>query len=248
MRKIEQTPVKKMPKINPGDNLSSEILLALDRQKIKLKKTDILVVAHKIVSIAENRFVNLDNYKATHKAQRLSKKTGKSDKICQLILDNSTEILKISKGFVISRNLLGIVSANSGIDQSNIHEKNLALLLPKNPNRSAKNISLEIAKKISVSIPIVISDSIGRPWRQGLTQISVGSYGILPIKRYRKDMYHKILKDTIVPIVDELASSAGLLMEKDAGIPVVLIRGYNYDSSRLNAGTLLRRKSDDVFR
>ena len=188
MSKIELIAIKKMPKINPGDNLSSKILLALNRQKIKLKKTDILVVAHKIVSIAENRFVNLDNYKATEKARRLSKKTGKSDKICQLILDNSTEILKISKGFVVSRNSLGIVSANSGIDQSNIHGKNLALLLPKDPNKSAKNISLEIAKKTSVNIPVVVSDSIGRPWRQGLTQISIGSYGILPIKRYKKDI------------------------------------------------------------
>ena len=106
MRKIELIAVKKMPKINPGDNLSSKILLALNRQKIKLKKTDILVIAHKIVSIAENRFVNLDNYRTTEKARRLSKKTGKSDKICQLILDNSTEILKVSKGFVISRNPL----------------------------------------------------------------------------------------------------------------------------------------------
>ncbi len=248
MRKIELIAIKKMPKINPGDNLSSKILLALNRQKIKLKKTDILVVAHKIVSIAENRFVNLDNYKATEKARRLSKKTGKSDKICQLILDNSTEILKVSKGFVVSRNPLGIVSANSGIDQSNIYKKNLALLLPKNPNKSAKNISLEIAKKTSVNVPIVVSDSIGRPWRQGLTQISIGSYGILPIKRYKKDMYGKALKDTIIPIVDELASSAGLLMEKDSGIPVVLIRGYNYSLSRLNSGALLRRESDDVFR
>ena len=107
---------------------------------------------------------------------------------------------------------------------------------------------MEIAKKTSVNIPVVVSDSIGRPWRQGLTQISIGSYGILPIKRYKKDMYGKALKDTIIPIVDELASSAGLLMEKDSGIPVVLIRGYNYSSSRLNSGVLLRRESDDVFR
>jgi len=248
MNKIEIIPLKKIPVVKIGDDITNLISTAMDSQRIKLKEKDIIVIAHKIVSISEDRFVKLKNYNVTKQARKLSKQTGKSDKICQVIIDNSKKIIKVAKGFVITENKLGIVTANSGIDESNIKGNDLALLLPKNPNTTAKKISLKILKERKLNIPVLISDSVGRPWRYGLTQISIGSYGIAPIKTYKKDLYNKTLYDTQVPIVDELSSMAGILMEKDIAIPVVIIRGYNYPLSRLGSQVLSRVRKDDVFR
>lgn len=122
------------------------------------------------------------------------------------------------------------------------------VLLPLNPNASARRVSKAIHKETKKDIAIIISDSIGRPWRYGLTQISIGSYGILPIKRYKKDIFKNPLYDTDIPIVDEIASAAGILMEKDIGIPVVLIKGYNYSNSNKNSSVLLRSDKNDIFK
>ena len=248
MKKVELIPLKGIPKIKPGDNIPSLIISALRRKKITLSGNDLIVIAHKIISISENRFVSLSSQKVSKKAELLSQKTGKSKEICQLILDNSTRVIKSKKGVIITENKLGVITANAGIDQSNIDEKDAVVLLPLNPNASARRISKAIHKETKKDIAIIISDSIGRPWRYGLTQISIGSYGILPIKKYKKDIFKNPLYDTDIPIVDEIASAAGILMEKDIGIPVVLIKGYNYSNSNKNSSVLLRSDKNDIFK
>ena len=120
--------------------------------------------------------------------------------------------------------------------------------MPLNPNKSAKMISEDIYKNLKKNIGVIISDSIGRPWRHGLTQISIGSYGVKSLRKYDKDIYGKPLHDTDVPVVDEVASAAGLLMEKDLGVPVVLIRGYNYQKSKRGSNVLLRSDKNDIFK
>ena len=144
-------------------------------------KNDILVIAHKIISISEGRIVKLSDIKISKKIKEISKKIKKSPEITQLIFNESEKIIKINKNFIITKDKNGIIAANAGVDQSNLKNKDYALLLPKNPNKSAKRISLEIEKRFGKSIPIIISDSIGRPWRNGLTQIAIGSYGIKSI-------------------------------------------------------------------
>ena len=248
MNNIQLIPLARIPKVKPGDQFSSIIIKSLKRKKIKLSESDLIVIAHKVISICENRFVELSKVKVSRRAITLSAKTGKSKEFCQLILDNSNKIIKIKNGVVITENKLGIVTANAGIDQSNIDQKDSAILLPSNPNNSAKKISKEIYLQTKKEIGVIISDSIGRPWRYGLTQISIGSYGVLPIKKYTKDIYKNDLHDTEVPIVDELASAAGILMEKDIGIPVVLIKGYNYSKSNKNSNILLRSDKNDIFK
>ena len=248
MKKIEIIPLNNIPKININDDIPSIIIKALKSQKLKLEENDILVVAHKIISISEDCFFNLENIKVSRKAKDLSRKIKKDEKFCQLILDNAKRIIKVSKGVIVTENKLGIITANSGIDQSNIQFKGMALLLPKNPDNSARRISMEIKKQTNLRVPVIISDSIGRPWRLGLNQIAIGSYGVKPIKKYKKDLYKNKLSNTEVPIIDELSSAAGILMQKDDGIPVVLIRGYNYISSTDKASVLLRGKQDDIFR
>ena len=157
------------------------------------------------------------------------------------------KIIKISKNFIITKDKNGIIAANAGVDQSNLKYSDRALLLPKNPNKSAKRISLEIEKRFKKSIPVIISDSVGRPWRNGLTQIAIGSYGIKSIIKYDKDLYNKRLYDTDIPLVDEISSAAGLLMIKNAGIPVVIIRGYNYIPVKQGLKNIVRSEKNDVF-
>ena len=248
MKKVELVPLQGIPKVKPGDNVSSFIIRALRRKKIVLSDNDLIVIAHKIISISENRFVSLSSVKVSKKAKLLSQKIGKPEELCQLILDNSRKVIKSTNDVIITENKLGVITANAGIDQSNIDKKDAVLLLPINPNMSARRISKAIYKETKKDIGIIISDSIGRPWRLGLTQVSIGSYGILPIKKYKKDIYKNSLYDTDIPIVDEIASAAGILMEKDIGIPVVLIKGYNYIKSNKNSNILLRSDKNDIFK
>ena len=248
MNSMNLIPLTGIPKVKPGDEISTFIIKSIKRKKIKISKNDLIVIAHKIVSISENRFVELNKVKVGKRAISLSKKIGKSKEFCQLILDNSKKIIKIKKGVIITENRLGIITANAGIDQSNINKKDFCLLLPLNPNATARKISQAIYQETGKKLGIIISDSVGRPWRHGLTQISIGSFGISPIKKYKKDLFKNNLYDTEVPIVDEIASAAGILMEKDIGIPVVLIKGYNYMKSNKDSNILLRSGENDIFK
>ena len=248
MNSMNLIPLTGIPKVKPGDEISTFIIKSIKRKKIKITKNDLIVIAHKIVSISENRFVELNKVKVGKRAISLSKKIDKSKEFCQLILDNSKKIIKIKKGVIITENRLGIITANAGIDQSNINKKDFCLLLPLNPNATARKISQAIYQETGKKLGIIISDSVGRPWRHGLTQISIGSFGISPIKKYKKDLFKNNLYDTEVPIVDEIASAAGILMEKDIGIPVVLIKGYNYMKSNKDSNILLRSGENDIFK
>ena len=248
MNSMNLIPLTGIPKVKPGDEISTFIIKSIKRKKIKISKNDLIVIAHKIVSISENRFVELNKVKVGKRAISLSKKIDKSKEFCQLILDNSKKIIKIKKGVIITENRLGIITANAGIDQSNINKKDFCLLLPLNPNASARKISRAIYEETGKKLGIIITDSVGRPWRHGLTQISIGSFGISPIKKYKKDLFKNNLYDTEVPIVDEIASAAGILMEKDIGIPVVLIKGYNYMKSNKDSNILLRSGENDIFK
>ncbi len=248
MNSMNLIPLTGIPKVRPGDEISTFIIKSIKRKKIKISKNDLIVIAHKIVSISENRFVELNKVKVGKRAISLSKKIDKSKEFCQLILDNSKKIIKIKKGVIITENKLGIITANAGIDQSNINKKDFCLLLPLNPNATARKISQAIYQETGKKLGIIISDSVGRPWRHGLTQISIGSFGISPIKKYKKDLFKNNLYDTEVPIVDEIASAAGILMEKDIGIPVVLIKGYNYMKSNKDSNILLRSGENDIFK
>ena len=248
MNKVELIPVQGLPSINPGDNLPLIISQALEQNNLILNQNDILVIAHKIVSISEKRLVNIQEVKVGKKAKLMAKKCKKDPKLIQLILDNAKDVLRINKDFLITRDFNGIVAANSGIDQSNYMQKDFAVLLPKNSNKSAKKISMDIKKTLNKDVSVIITDSVGRPWRNGLTQIALGSFGIPSIIRYKKDLYNRTLFDTDIPIVDELCSTAGILMIKDKGIPVVIIRGYNYIFIKQGLRNIIRSEQNDIFK
>ena len=242
-----------MPEIKASDNIPELIIDCLRKNKEQLIDNDILIVTQKIVSKSENRVINLKSITPNRKALNLSESLKKDARLIQLILNESKSIIKLDKkrGIIITENNNGHISANSGIDLSNIKGEDNASLLPKNPDASAKRIHDDFINKLSLNnIGIIISDTFGRPWRVGQTNISIGSYGINPFVNYinKKDAYGEQLNSTNICLVDELAGGAEILMGKTINVPVVIVRGLNFEFSEVGSDEILREKDKDLFR
>ena len=242
-----------MPEIKASDNIPELIIDCLRKNKEQLIDNDILIVTQKIVSKSENRVINVKSITPNRKALNLSESLKKDARLIQLILNESKSIIKLDKkrGIIITENNNGHISANSGIDFSNIKGEDNASLLPKNPDASAKRIHDDFINKLSLNnIGIIISDTFGRPWRVGQTNISIGSYGINPFVNYinKKDAYGEQLNSTNICLVDELAGGAEILMGKTINVPVVIVRGLNFEFSEVGSDEILREKDKDLFR
>ena len=253
MNKLTFIPITGIPEIKSGDNIPKIINKGLNTNKISLKNNDVLVITQKIISKSEDRIINLTSVNPENKAIELGKKLKKNPKLIQLIIDESKSIIKIDKhrGIIITETKLGHICANSGIDSSNIYGRNNVSLLPKNPDKSAKFIYKNLKQKFNLkNLGIIISDTFGRPWRIGQTNISIGSYGINPLIDYRNntDAFGNKLNTTKICIVDELSGAAEILMEKSLKIPAVLIRGVKFQFSDQGSKEILRDKKLDLFR
>ncbi|HXG06538.1 MAG TPA: coenzyme F420-0:L-glutamate ligase [Nitrososphaera sp.] len=236
--------------IVPGDDLAAIILAAVKQNGLEILDGDILVVAHKIVSKAEGRIVNLDNVKPSQKAKKMAKEHDKDPRIMELILKESARILRAKNGVVISETKHGLVCANAGVDQSNVQGE-AALLLPDDPDRSARILMEFIKEKIGREIAVVITDTFGRPFREGQTNVAIGIAGIDPIRSYvgSHDMYGRTLKVSKIAVADEIAAAAELVMGKSEGVPVAILRGYKFEKSvGSSAKTLQRPRGRDLFR
>src|SRR5919197_1425975 len=224
---IEIIPVHLDANVKPDDKLDILILESLQKTKQTLHNDDILVIAHKIVSKSENRIVDL-------------------------ILNESNELLRISRGIIIVETKQGLICANAGIDQSNIEDgSNRASLLPVDSDKSATKIKESLKKKTGKDIAVIISDTFGRPFREGQINVAIGISGIEPIKNYigKTDMYGKKLRVTQIAVADEIASAAELAMGKADRIPIVIIRGYKYQRAQKSyISQLIRSKEKDLFR
>ena len=253
MNKLKFIPITGIPEIKSQDNIPKIINKGLLNNKICLKDNDILVLTQKIISKSENRIINLDSVKPKSKAIKLSQELKKDPKLIQLIIDESKSIIKIDKnrGIIITETKLGHICANSGIDSSNIYGTNNVSLLPKNPDKSAKLIFNNLTQDHKIkNLGIIISDTFGRPWRVGQTNISIGSYGINPFIDYQNntDAFGRKLTTTKICIVDELSGGAEILMEKALQIPIVLVRGIKFQFSNKGSKEILRDKNLDLFR
>ena len=252
---IEIIGIKNFPLIKENDNLPEIIYESLLNNDIQLLDSDILVLAETVVSKAEGNYVKIEDVIPSEKAQEMSLKSGKDAKQCQIILDNSRDILRCQEGLIITESNHGFVCANSGIDNSNC-EEGFVTPLPVNPDESARKIKRYLDEKFNVESKIIISDTQGRAWRVGAIGVAVGISGLHPATDFRgtHDLYGQELMSTIEGTADELASAASLLMgQSDSGICLVLIRGY--DSSltscgldEANIGEILREKDHDAFR
>jgi coenzyme F420-0:L-glutamate ligase/coenzyme F420-1:gamma-L-glutamate ligase len=252
---ISIIPIKCLPEIKPGDNLVGKISRAITKEKVQLRNGDILAIAQKIISKAENRLVKVDNITPTSFAISVGKELDKDPKIIEIILGETKRIVKMEKGKFEKGKLIvetrhGIVCANAGVDASNVSGGDKVTLLPKDPDASAKSIVETFKNRFGIDIAVIITDTVGRPWRMGLTEIAIGCWGIKPLKDYRgqKDSKGYELNATIVAIADEIAGAAGLVMKKVGATPVVIVRGLEYDHGGLGAKELIRKPEEDLFR
>jgi len=246
--------IKNIPLIKKGDNLSEIILKALTKDGLQISNQDILVIAETIVSKSEGNLIDLDSLTVGEYAMKISKQTGKDPKIVEAVIDESKEIIKVGPDFIISETKHGFVCANAGIDESNV-EDGCAKPIPHNPDMSAENIRVQIEKETNQQIAVIISDTQGRPFREGAVGVSIGISGIQPIwnRMGEKDLYDKELQTTSIAVADELAAAASIVMgQANEGMPVIIIRGIDYFEKLRDITAVSKQiispKKFDVFR
>ena len=250
-RNVQLYAPSSLPEIAKGDNLAEITIAATNLGQIPLKKGDIIVFAQKIVSKAEGRTIRLSNTLPSEKALKLAQETHKDPRVVHHILNESTEIIRQRPGLIIARHRSGCVMANAGIDLSNTGKDDLAILLPKNPDRSAKKIAMELFKLCGKKFGVIINDSVGRAWRNGTVGSAIGSYGIAAIqdKRNMPDRDGRKLINSQIAIADEIAAAASLLMgQGDESFPLVILRGFSWGKGNGTAKDLIRPIKEDLFR
>ncbi|NIP38720.1 MAG: coenzyme F420-0:L-glutamate ligase [Candidatus Dadabacteria bacterium] len=252
--KIELIPVTAIPEIKEGDNLSEILLDALKSQQLDLEEKDIVVIAQKIVSKAEGKVVDLKEVEPTPFAEKLGEELLKDPRVVEVILGETRRIVKMQRktdtGVMVVENKDGLVLANAGVDSSNVPDNDKVTLLPEDSDGSAQRIAVDITNQINKDVAVIITDTVGRPWREGLTEIAIGTWGINPLKDYRsqKDKEGYELTATLIAIADEIAGAAGLLMGKNDAVPVVVVRGYEYEFEEIGSKSLIRDPRFDLFR
>jgi coenzyme F420-0:L-glutamate ligase/coenzyme F420-1:gamma-L-glutamate ligase len=243
-----------IPEVLPGCDLAALLAQALDAAGLEPTPDDVLVVAQKIISKAEGRYVELAAVAPSPKALELAAVTGKDARLVELILSECTEVLRAKRDVLIVRHRLGFVMANAGIDRSNIgagHGAERVLLLPEDPERSAAALHAALTRRYSLSPGILISDSFGRAWRRGVVNVALACAGVPSLlnRRGERDRSGRPLEVTEVALADALAAAAGLLMGEAAeGTPAVLIRGLTFTTPALPASALIRPLEEDLFR
>ena len=250
------TALPNIPMVQSGDDLVKIITNGVSQAAITLRDGDILVLAQKIVSKAEGRWVNLVDVQPTERALILGEKIGKDPRLVELILQESNQVLRTRVGTIIVEHRLGFVCANAGIDHSNVagegnSEQEWVLLLPEDPDGSASIIREKLVASSGVRLGVMVIDSHGRAWRQGVVGIAIGLAGLpgLVDMRGRSDLFGYNLRNTTIGAADELAAAASLLMgQADEATPIVHVRGFPYPLRDGNLKELLRPKDQDLFR
>jgi coenzyme F420-0:L-glutamate ligase/coenzyme F420-1:gamma-L-glutamate ligase len=244
--------VEGLPLIQPGDNLGELIINAAKKQNMPLQEGDIIVVTHVVVSKAEGNIVSLDDVVPSKQAREIAQKTSKDPAMVEIILQETKDIVRVGPASIITETKNGIVCANAGVDRSNVSGDRNVVLLPKNPNASAQNIRREIKRLTGADVAVIVSDTHGRPFRMGEINVAIGVAGIEPIRdrRGEKDLFGYVLKVKQTAVADELASAAELVIgQANEGVPVAIIRGYQYKTSEdTSAASLTRPKAMDLFR
>ncbi|HTS34867.1 MAG TPA: coenzyme F420-0:L-glutamate ligase [Candidatus Solibacter sp.] len=247
---VRVIPVNIKDEIRPGDSLSDKLVKSLRRQKLRLRSGDILVVKHKIVSKAEGRIVDLATIIPSKESIAWAKQYKLDARVIELALRESRSVIRRKNGVLITETPHGFRCANSGVDVSNVSGGEHALLLPEDADRSAAKLRREIKKLTGVAVPVIITDSFGRPWREGLTEFAIGIAGMKPLRddRGRRDSHGYKLKASVEAVADELACAAGLVCGKLNRAPACIIRGFRYKAGEGSVRELLRPAATDLFR
>ena len=231
MNEVRIIPIEGIPEIKVDDNLAEITFDVLNKSEIGIEKNDIFIVTQKIVSKSEGMARDLSNYDFE-----------------ELLQSESKKIIRKRGDLVIAKTHHGFICANAGIDKSNVN-KNSVLLLPEDPNKSAYKFRERFESLANLPIAVIVSDTFGRAWRKGQVNFAIGSSGISPIESYigKLDSFNNELNATEIAVIDELASAAELVMKKTIDVPIAIIRGVDYISSKLNAAELIRDDNEDFF-
>ena len=243
-------PVSLADEIKPGDSLAEKILQALRQNSSAFAPGDILVVKHKIVSKSEGRMVDLATIKPSAHSIAWAKRHKLDGRVIELALRESRAVIRQKNGVLITETHHGFICANSGVDVSNVDGGHHALLLPADPDRSARKLRRELKKRTMLDIPVLITDTFGRPWREGLVDFCIGIAGMKALRddRGRRDPHGYTLQASLEAVADELACAAGLVCGKLNHTPACIIRGFPYEPARGRARGLLRPAANDLFR
>jgi coenzyme F420-0:L-glutamate ligase/coenzyme F420-1:gamma-L-glutamate ligase len=248
------TAIPGIPHVQPGDDVGELILHAAATASLSFQPGDIIAIAQKIVSKAEGRQVNLGSVQPGDRAREVAEATGKDPRLVELVLQESTAISRMKMGILIVRHRLGFTSANAGIDRSNVPQPGAdetVLLLPLDPDASARQIRQTIQARVGVAVGVIITDSHGRPFRLGTVGVAIGVAGVPALwdRRGEPDLYGYELQHTDVGMADELAAAAGLLMgQASEATPVVLLRGLSYPTTETStAKDLVRPQALDLY-
>jgi coenzyme F420-0:L-glutamate ligase / coenzyme F420-1:gamma-L-glutamate ligase len=247
---VRVLPLAVTGEIEAGDSLRQKLLAAAKTLGIRFQAGDILVVKHKIVSKAEGAFVELASITPSAASRTWARQHGLDARVSELAIRQSRRIVRKKRGVLITETHHGFICANSGVDVSNVDGGRRALLLPRDPDRSAAKLRRELRRELGVDVAVIVSDSFGRPWREGLTEVAIGVAGMRPLLDYRgrRDAHGYPLRVSVDAVADELACAAGLVCGKLAGVPAAIIRGLAYRKGRGNARELIRPAANDLFR
>jgi coenzyme F420-0:L-glutamate ligase/coenzyme F420-1:gamma-L-glutamate ligase len=253
MNPVQVIAIEGLPLSKKGDNLGQLIAEAAQKQGTPLQEKDVIVVTHVFVSKAEGNVIDLDTVKPSKKALEIAEHTNKDPALVEVILQETKDIVRLGPNSIITETKSGIISANAGVDRSNVLGERNVVPLPKDPNLSAQNIRKEIKRLTGVDVAVIVSDTHGRPFRMGEVNVAIGVAGIKPIRdrRGEKDLFGYTLRIKQTAVVDELASAAELVMgQASEGIPAAIIRGYACYQTTENASAteLTRPKEKDLFR
>lgn len=236
--------------VKPGDSLAQRSIRAIKAAGLNVVAGDILVVKHKVVSKAEGRFKDLGTITPSASSRIWAKRFGVDARVLEVALAEARRVVRRKNGILITETQHGFVCANSGVDVSNVDGGRNALLLPKDADASALRLYRALKKHFGFSMPVIITDSFGRPWREGLTEVAIGIAGMKAIHDYRgqRDPYGYPLRVSIDAVADELACAAGLVCGKLARTPACIIRGFQYQPGQGRARDLIRPAKQDLFR
>jgi len=240
-----------LPMVQPGDNLAEIIVCGLKQNNVRLRSDDIVVAAQKIISKAEDRYVQLATIAPGEHARDLAERTGKDPRLLEIILSESSEVVAVSPGVIITRHRSGHVMANAGVDQSNIDQHGeTVLLLPVDADKSAARLRTAISAQTGIDVGVIVADSFGRPWRMGTTLAAIGVSGVTALwdRRGDIDRCQNTLNVTQLALADMAATAAGLVMgEADEGRPVAVVRGLSGFGATQTSRDLIRDPADDLF-
>jgi coenzyme F420-0:L-glutamate ligase/coenzyme F420-1:gamma-L-glutamate ligase len=250
MAEIRIIPLPVVGEIRENDRLANKLLTAARRAGVRFQTHDILVVKHKAVSKAEGAFVILETITPSASSKTWARRYGLDARVTELALREGRRIVRRKNGVLITETRHGFVCANSGVDVSNVDGGRHALLLPRDPDRSAARLRRELKKFAGVEMAVIVTDSFGRPWREGLTEVAIGVAGMRPLldSRGARDPHGYALRVSVEAVADELACAAGLACGKLAGTPACIIRGFKYRRGNGTAKELIRSAKTDLFR